>query len=124
VKPYIHAKSSARKYGGKYEDYLDIHEFMDSSKATLGDVRHRAILHSTFGCYIVQQMFGNVRINSDGKEYSTRDVAEDHCMEDLGFIPTVEHWLGNMKIQQWMGGPANKNEREKRKFISMETENA
>lgn len=124
MKPYIHAKSSARKYGGKYEDYLDIHEFMDSSKATLADVRHRAILHSTFGCYIVQQMFGNVRVNSDGKEYSTRDIAEDHCMEDLGFIPTVEHWLGNMKIQTWMGGPANKNEREKRKFISMETENA
>jgi hypothetical protein len=123
MKPFIHAKSSARKYGGKYQDYLDIHEFMDSSKATLGDVRHRAILHSTFGCYIVQQMFGNVRTNSDGKDYSTRDIAEDHCMEDLGFIPTVEHWLGNMKIQGWMGGPANKTEREKRKFIAMETEN-
>lgn len=118
-KPMIHAKSSARKYGGNPEDYLDIHQFMDSSKASLADVRHRALLHSSFGCFIVEQIYGVERINSAGKTYSPRDVAEDHCIEDLGFIPSVERWLGNMKIQTWMGGPANKNEREKRKFISM-----
>lgn len=121
MKPFIHAKSSARKYGGVYQDYIDIHNFMDSSKSTIADVRHRAILHSSFGCFIVEKVFGEVRTNSDGKQFSTRDVAEDHCIEDLGFIPSVEKWLGNMTIQEWMGGPANKNEKEKRKFISMET---
>lgn len=118
MKPYIHAQSSAKKYGGKYEDYLDIHEFMDSTKAALADVRHRAILHSSFGCFIVEQVFGSVRTNSDGKKYSPRDVAEDHCMEDLGFIPSMEHWLRNMSIQKWMGGRANKNDRVK--FIPLE----
>lgn len=118
-KPFIHAKSSVRRYGGVPEDYIDIHQFMDSSKAALPDVRHRAVLHSAFGCFIVEQMFGKSKVNSDGKEFSPRDVAEDHIIEDLGFIPTLEHWLGNMKIQEWMGGRANKNEKEKRKFIEL-----
>lgn len=113
-KPYIHAKSSARKYGGVPEDYLDIHQFMDSTKASIADVRHRAILHSSFGCFVVEQTFGVVRKNSADKEYSPRDVAEDHCMEDLGFIPSMEHWLKNMAIQPWMGGRKNKRDTEKR----------
>jgi len=120
MKPYIHAKSSAKKYGGIPDDYLDIHQFMDSSKASLADVRHRALLHSSFGCFVAEQVFGVVRTNSDGKEYSVRDVAEDHCIEDLGFIPSVERWLGNMKIQDWMGGPGSKNDREKRKFVPLD----
>ena len=119
MKPMIHARSSVRKYGGKAEDYLPIHQFMDSSKASLGDVRHRAILHSTFGCFLVESQFGVEMNNSDGKPFSPRDVAEDHCIEDLGFIPTMEQWLGNMKIQKWMGGPANKNEKSKRKMIAL-----
>ncbi len=28
-KPYIHALSSAKKFGGKPEDYLEIHQLMD-----------------------------------------------------------------------------------------------
>lgn len=115
MKPMIHAKSSARKYGGKPENYLDIHQFMDSTKASLADVRHRALLHSSFGCYLVEQIFGVERTNSAGNVYSPRDVAEDHCIEDLGFIPSVERWLGNMAIQEWMGGPGNKRDREVRK---------
>jgi len=105
MKPYLHARSSAKKYGGIPKDYLDIHDFMDSSKSALPDVRHRAILHSCFGCYIVEKLFGNTRINTDGKTYSVRDIAEQHCIEDLGTIPTLDKWFQTMKIQEWMGGP-------------------
>lgn len=115
MKPMIHARSSAKKYGGKAEDYLDIHDFMDSTKSALADVRHRAILHSSFGCFIVEKVFGVERTNSDGRKYSPRDVAEDHCIEDLGRVPSMESWLRNMRIEQWMGGPASRNEKEKRK---------
>lgn len=87
------------------EDYLDIHDFMDSSKAHIPDVRHRVLFHSSFGCFIVEKFFGTVRKNSEGKEYSTRDVAEDHCIEDLGFIPTVAAYMTNWHIADWMGGP-------------------
>lgn len=106
AKPYIHAKSSAKKYGGKPENYLSIHQFMDSSKAHFADVRHRALFHSSFGCFIVEQIFGVIATNSDGKDYSPRDIAEQHILEDLGKIPSVSDYLSLMEIQSWMGGPS------------------
>lgn len=109
MKPYLHAKISAKKFGGAPEDYMDIHNFIDSSKACMPDIRHRAILHSAFGCYLVEQMYGATRVNSEGREYSPRDVAEAHIIEDLGFIPTVEKYLNNMTIQPWMSGTEKKN---------------
>lgn len=109
MKPYLHAKISAKKFGGVPEDYMDIHNFIDSSKACMPDIRHRAILHSAFGCYLVEQMYGATRVNSEGREYSPRDVAEAHIIEDLGFIPTVEKYLNNMTIQPWMSGTEKKN---------------
>lgn len=108
MKPYIHAKSSSKKYGGVPEDYLDIHDFMDSSKAHIADVRHRAIFHSSFGCFIVEKVFGTNRTNSEGRTYSVRDVAEDHILEDLGRIPTVYEYFKDMPIESWMGGPSKK----------------
>ena len=30
--PIIHSKSSAKRFGGKFEDYLEIHEKMDCSR--------------------------------------------------------------------------------------------
>lgn len=106
-KPYIHAKSSARRFGGTPEDYMDIHELMDHSKSSMADVRHRAIFHSTYGIYIVQEIFGQTRVNTEGKTYSVRDIAEQHVQEDLGFIPSMEQWFGNMPIQDWMMGKRN-----------------
>jgi len=103
-KPMIHAASSARRFGGIAEDYLDIHEFMDSSKAAFGDNRHRGLLHSSFGTFIVEKVFGRVRTNSGGKEYSTRDIAEIHCFEDLGFVPSVSDYLCEMNMRPWMCG--------------------
>lgn len=106
-KPLIHAKSSVVKHGGVIEDYMPIHNFMDSSKAVLADVRHRAIFHSSFGIYIVEKIFGDYFINSDKKQVSTRDIAEQHIIEDLGFIPTLDKWFKTMEIEDWMCGPAH-----------------
>ena len=104
-KPYIHARSSARKFGGKSEDYLEIHNFMDSSKALIGDNRHRALFHTTFGIFIVEKIFGVTFTNSDGKVLSTRSIAEQHCLEDYGgFIPTVSDFFNEMEYQNWMHG--------------------
>jgi len=55
---YHHAVSSARRYGGAPEDYLAIHNFMDSSKAAWADHRHRAVLHHSYGIFLAEQMFG------------------------------------------------------------------
>jgi primase-polymerase (primpol)-like protein len=104
MKPFYHSRIHAKKHGGQPSDYADIDDFIDSSKAVCPDMRHRALFHSAFGCYVVEQVFGRTRINSDGKEYSTRDIAEEHILQDLGFIPTAEQWLNNMTLQKWMSG--------------------
>lgn len=109
MKPLIHATISAKKYGGTVDDYLPLHNFFDSSKASLADVRHRAILHSSFGIFMLERLFGDYITNADGKKVSVRDIGEEHVMQDMGFIPTVEKWLRNMPIEDWMMGLEKKN---------------
>lgn len=67
MKPYLHAMVSVRKWGGRPEDYLPVHDFLDSSKAHLPDVRHRALLHNSFGIYIAERVFGHNITNANGK---------------------------------------------------------
>jgi hypothetical protein len=43
--PIFHAESSVRRFGGKNEDYLPIHQWLDSSKREYCDFRHRALRH-------------------------------------------------------------------------------
>lgn len=105
MKPYLHAQNSVKRYGGKVEDYLEIHDWFDSTKSAWADVRHRAVLHSTFGIYVAEQVFGHTLTNSDGKIVQVRDVAEDHVAEDFGGkIPTIEQWLKDLPIEAWMTG--------------------
>jgi hypothetical protein len=112
MKPLYHANLSVKKYGGHRDDYLPIHNFIDSSKSAYADSRHRAILHSSFGIFIAEQLFGVYFINSSGREICTRDIAEDHIVQDLGFIPTIEKWLDHLPIHPWMlGDGANKKSR-------------
>lgn len=39
--PLKHTQSSVKRFGGKPEDYLAIHNWFDESKAFLADFRHR-----------------------------------------------------------------------------------
>lgn len=116
MKPVIHASHSVRKYGGVIEDYIAIHEFIDSSKAHVPDMRHRAILHSSFGIYITQQLFGTHFNNSGGRLIAVRDIAEEHVLQDLGTIPTVQDYLSGMPFYDWLGG----TKETKSEFIPMD----
>lgn len=105
AKPYIHAKSSARRFGGKPEEYMEIHQLLDSSKGTIADNRHRALTHNSFFLsVIIEKIFGVTITNSDGKEVSTREVAEQHVLEDYGgkFIPTAQDFLQGIPFEPWM----------------------
>ena len=104
AKPWIHAKSSARKWGGKPEDYMPIHERMDSSKSAHAGAAHRAVFHSAFGVFIIEEIFGKIFTNSDGREVIVRDIAEQHVLEDLGSIPSLDKWLENLPVKPWMMG--------------------
>lgn len=106
-KPWIHAKNSARKFGGNPEDYIEIHNLMDSSKNCMGDNRHRALTHNSWFIGAggpLEMIFGVVIKNSSGKEVSVRDIGEQHILEDFGmrFIPTPQDYLQEMEIKPWM----------------------
>ena len=103
--PWVHSESSAKKWGGKPEDYYAIHETMDSTKQVVADNRHRLIFHTTYGaCKLIPMIFGPTITNSDGNKVSTKDIAERHILEDFGhkFIPTLQDYVENMTLEHWM----------------------
>lgn len=108
AKPWTHAVSSAKRYGGTPEDYLPIHNHMDATKGAFADVRHRAITHNAW--YIgpdgpLELAFGVTLTNSAGRQVPVRSVAEQHVLEDFGgFIPTLQDFLGEIELQPWMNG--------------------
>lgn len=104
-----HARSSVRRFGGQESDYYAIHEFIDSSKAHVADVRHRALLHSSFGIFLVERVFGRTITLQNGREIPTREVAEQHVLDDLGRIPSVQDYFNYMAVAPWMGGPVKRN---------------
>lgn len=103
-----HAKSSARKWGGRWEDYLSIHEFVDSSKQFVGDFGHRALLHSTWGCWLAEEIFGPIMPvlteNGNIRDVPVREIVEQHILEDLGWLPSPGDYLQHMERKQWMSG--------------------
>lgn len=107
AKPIIHAHASVKKFGGNVNDYLPIHNLMDSSKTIISDNRHRALTHNSwFISTIIEKVFGVTIINSSGKEISTKDIAEQHVLEDFGgkFIPSAQDYLQEIEYKEWMNG--------------------
>lgn len=89
-----HSRLSVRKFGGKEADYYPIHKFMDSSKLFYFNPRHRLLLHNLWGIEIVVKKFGDTITNSNEKELLVRDIAAEHCKEDLnGRVPSLQDWL-------------------------------
>lgn len=127
MKPYEHAQTSVRRWGGKPEDYLPIHDFIDESKAHFPDMRHRALLHNSWGIYLCERIFGhNINIatcqcaagsyetrqicDHPVRKVSVRDIAEQHIIEDMGRIPTLQDYFQGMPFYEWLGGPKRKRE--------------
>jgi hypothetical protein len=103
--PLKHSQSSVKLWGGKVEDYLPLHNKMDSSKKYFSDNRHRALTHNMFFIFEVMiPIFGEYIHNSDGKLVSVKDICEWHILEDFGkkYIPNVSDYLGEMEIKSWM----------------------
>lgn len=106
-KPHQHAESSAKKFGGKMQDYLEVHILLDSSKMAFADNRHRALTHNSwFVNHIMPKIFGDTITNSDGKLISVIDIAEQHILEDFNyhFIPTAQDYLTHMAKTSWLHG--------------------
>lgn len=101
--PIYHAATSVKKWGGKAEDYIPLHDWMDATKETFADFRHRALRHHSQGIYEAERVFGRSITNSDGKEIPVRYILEQHVKEDCGGrIPTVADWFRHIEPEPWM----------------------
>lgn len=100
--PLHHAESSARKFGGAPEDYIEIHDWFDETKKLMCDFRHRALRHHAEGIFLCEEIFGRHINNSAGKQIPVRFIGEQHVREDLGFIPSAEDWLCSIQAKPWM----------------------
>lgn len=113
--PEIHSKSSVKRWGGKIEDYLAIHELIDSPKECMNNNTSRALTHNTWFAYkIIPKVFGYNIINSDGRSVDTIDVAMLHIAEDfrMKFVPTPQDYLKHLQIQPWMNNGVKELETE------------
>ena len=117
MKPFQHAKNSSKKFGGIAEDYLEIHNWFDHTKSHIADMRHRALLHNAWGIWMSESIFGTLIVKPDGTPYRTsyiltsdgnkvqvRDVGEQHVLEDMGRIPSIEECMREMPMLNWFGG--------------------
>ncbi len=100
--PLHHAISSARRYGGRPEDYIEVHAWFDASKAHLATPQHRALRHHTAGIFEAETVFGTVLRNSGGREVPVRFLGEQHVREDCRRIPTLADWLSKIPLEPWM----------------------
>lgn len=112
INSYMHALAAARKWGGTPELYLPIEEFIDSSKMVIGDVRHRSLYHHTLGTWLCQQIFGVTlavpREHGEPKRIPVRLIAEQHILEDLGWLPSPADYIDGMPLKKWMSGSVRK----------------
>lgn len=101
--PLHHAESSARKFGGCAEDYIDLHAWFDASKEHLAAFQHRALRHHAQGIFEAERVFGQAITNSDGRSVPVRFLGEQHVKEDCGGrIPSLGDWLGRIEPAPWM----------------------
>ena len=104
---WYHAQSAARKYGGSPDDYLPIETFIDSSKQVIGDARHRALYHHTLGVFLCERIFGTT-LAVGRKKVPVRLIAEQHILEDLGWLPSPADYIDGMPLKPWMSGSQRK----------------
>jgi len=104
--PIIHAKSSAKKFGGIWEDYIHLHNWLDETKGWYGHSLHRIWRHHSEGIFEMEQKFGPMFTNSDGKVVYTRYVGEQHIKEDcFNYVPSAKEWILAMDAKEkpvWM----------------------
>jgi hypothetical protein len=102
--PLLHAKSSARKWGGDPEEYLKYHEWFDETKAWLGHSKHRMFRHHSEGIFELEKNFGKSFTNSVGNTVYIRYIGEQHVKEDCNnYIPTAKEWVDNINTPtEWM----------------------
>ena len=101
-----HALSSASAFGGEPEAYYALHRWIDRSRANVTGFEHRLLSHHSQGISDCVEHFGPVILNSKGKAIPTQLLAEQHIIEDLGFVPSLSDWAVLVHVPRWASKPA------------------
>jgi hypothetical protein len=101
MKPLQHARITAHRYGGKWQDWIAIHDWIDRSKAIFPSMQHRMLLHSDFGGWLAARIHGEAIGSKDGTVIPTSDLFRDHQVEDLGRVVTLAEWLHEINTDYW-----------------------
>lgn len=96
MKPLRHAQISRKTYGGNWQDYIEVHNFLDSSKAACAHFKHRFLLHHAEGIELGVKIFGETVVNGENKFVETRRLLTDHLIEDVGQVVTIEDWARDL----------------------------
>lgn len=100
MKPLGHAQISAKTYGGSWTDYIELHSFLDSSKAACAHFKHRFLLHHIEGIDLAVRIFGETVTNSENRIIPTKKLLTDHLIEDVGSIVKTEDWARDLMPKQ------------------------
>lgn len=101
MKPLQHARITAHRYGGEWQDWIAIHDWIDRSKMIFPSMQHRMFLHSDFGEWLTIKIHGDSIKARDGTVVSTGDLFRDHQVEDLGRVVPLSEWLREIDVEYW-----------------------
>lgn len=97
--PQVHARSSARKFGGRWQEFIEVHSFMDSSKLHFAKATHRALLHHEYGVELAIGIFGDCG-RLPGTLAAIKDIVSQHLAEDFTKeVPTVADWFADSTFE-------------------------
>ncbi len=101
--PFSSLKALSACGAGHARTTRPIHDWLDATKESFADFRHRALRHHAHGVFEAERVFGMAIVNSDGRTVPVRYIAEQHIKEDCGGrIPTVADWLSQLRPAPWM----------------------
>jgi hypothetical protein len=103
---HYHAVSSANAFGGVPADYEALHAWMDRGRGGTDSLLHRVLAHHTEGIADAVERFGPAIRNSQGREVPTSLLARQHVIEDLGFVPSLAHYMELLHCPRWASRPA------------------
>lgn len=103
---HYHAVSSVNAFGGSPKDYHELHRWMDRGRIGTDKLLHRMLAHHTQGIADAVALFGDTITNSQGRKVPTSLLASQHIVEDLGFVPTLDHYIELLHCPRWVSKPA------------------
>ena len=101
MNPHDHARSSALRFGGCWEDYQQLHDWFDASKATLCHFLHRALRHHREGIAEAEAVFGSGLRNADGAIVPVETIGMQHLEEDCYRLPNASDWTAGFRPPEW-----------------------